>query len=103
MAHPVLSSRKATFLGFRAIPHLLSVQTALPSAVWMPESNPFPFPDCTAVSRPRKIVADAEMAFGVLERVTARDELYKNRSSRKIDSQRLFFKRMGLPEDLISY
>ena len=37
----------------------------------MPESNPFPFPDCTAVSMPRKIVADAEIFFGVMERVAS--------------------------------
>ena len=32
-----------------------------------------------------------------------RDELYKNRSSRKIHSRRLFSKRIWLPEDLFSY
>ena len=29
-----------------------------------------------------------------------RDELYKNRSSRKIDSRSLFLKRIGLPESV---
>ena len=38
------------------------------AAVWKPESNPFPFPDCTAVSMPRKMLADAEIRFEVMEK-----------------------------------
>ena len=41
------------------------------AAVWMPESNPFPFPDCTAVSMPRKMLADAEIRFGAMEKVAS--------------------------------